>query len=103
MRHLTARFMLVLLLVGVLAPAALALAAPPSHACCMRKGMSMHEHGSSQTQISSLNCCERNCCGPLTVAHFAELRPGIRTEAASSSSIFQREIDLSRSLLIDRS
>jgi hypothetical protein len=101
MRALTARLMLVLSLVGVLAPGALALAAPPSHACCMRKGM--HEHSSSQPQISSVNCCERSCCRPLTVPDFAELRPVVRTQDASSSSFLHRDAELSRSLLIDRS
>ena len=101
MRQLTARILLVLSLVGVLAPAAMALAAPPSHACCMRKGMGMHEHGSSQPQVSSINCCERSCCRPLTVTHFAELRPGIQVHAASSSFVRQHDGGLSRSLLID--
>jgi len=100
-RQLTARFLLVLLLVSVFAPAAMALAAPASHACCMRKGM--HEHGSSEPQLSSINCCERNCCGPLTVSFVADLRPGFKAQAASVSLAQKAEPHLSRSLLIDRS
>lgn len=101
MRSLTARVMLVLLLVGVLAPGALALAAPPSHACCMRKGI--HEHGSSQSQISAINCCERSCCRPLTVSHFAELRPTAQVRSLSFSFAVRSEARLSRSLLRDGS
>ena len=39
MHRLTARLLLVLLLVGVFVPVALAISATSAHACCMRKPM----------------------------------------------------------------
>jgi hypothetical protein len=39
MHRVTARSLLVLLLVGVFVPVGLAIAAAPPHACCLRKAM----------------------------------------------------------------
>src|SRR5882672_6743134 len=48
MHRLTARLLLVLLLVGTFAPVALAISAPVLHACCMRKPL--HDQGSRRVE-----------------------------------------------------
>jgi len=75
MRRLTARLLLVLLLVGTLAPVALAISAPLPHACCMRKPM--HDHGSRSLEVQAVAGEHRNCCPPVTTAHWAELGSGV--------------------------
>lgn len=72
MYRLTARLLLILLLVGTFAPVALAISAPPPHACCMRK---MHSHDSPETEFRALDCGSHDCCRPLTTSHAAQLRP----------------------------
>jgi len=71
MHRLTARLLLVLLLVGTLAPVALAISAPLPHACCMRKPM--HDHGSRNLEFQAVGGEHHNCCPPVTTAHWAEL------------------------------
>jgi hypothetical protein len=75
MYRLTARLLLVLLLAGTLVPATLAIAALPPHACCTRKPM--HEHGSGSREIRATGSQSRNCCPPVTTAHWAELGAGV--------------------------
>jgi len=74
MYRLTARLLLVLLLVGTLAPAALAISAPPPHACCMRKVL--HDHGSRSLELQAAGSRHNKCCPPGTTAHWAELGSG---------------------------
>ncbi|MBZ5704801.1 MAG: hypothetical protein LAN63_05565 [Acidobacteriia bacterium] len=83
MHHLTARFLLILLLVGTFAPVALAISAPPPHACCMRK---MHSHSSPETEFCALDVGGHDCCRPLTVSHAAQLRPQRGTHAVPASA-----------------
>jgi hypothetical protein len=71
---------MVLALVGVLAPAALAMGASPMHACCMRKGM--HCHTPHEAQFQTPGCCGHDCCRSLTVSQFAEHSPAISHVAA---------------------
>ena len=67
MHRLTARLLLVLLLVGVFAPVALAISATPAHACCMRKPM--HGRPSHDAEFQGPpGCCQHDCCRPLTVS-----------------------------------
>jgi len=77
MHRLTARLLLVLLLVGTLAPVALAISAPSAHACCMRKPM--HDHGSRSLASQVADGENHNCCPPVTTAHWAELEAGTST------------------------
>ena len=77
MHRLTARLLLVLMLVGTLAPVALAISATPPHACCMRKPM--HEHGSRRFEIQNVGGERHNCCPPVTTAHWAELGSDINS------------------------
>jgi hypothetical protein len=77
MHRLTARLLLVLTLVGTLAPVALAVSVPPPHACCMRKPL--HEHGSRGVQMQTVDTGHSNCCPPVTTAQWAELGSGINS------------------------
>ena len=74
MHRLTARLLLILLLVSAFAPVALAISTPEPHACCLRKPM---RDGQRDPEIQSRpDCCRHDCCRPLTVslwAHFAPL------------------------------
>jgi len=69
---MTARLLLMLLFTGVFVPVALAISAPAPHACCMRKPM--HQPGDAEFQAPP-GCCNHDCCRPLTVSHFAQLKP----------------------------
>src|SRR5689334_20600791 len=66
MRHLTATLLLLFAIAGNLVPLALAAAAGPPHACCIRKAV--HPcHGAASTESESLEirsaaCCNRDCC-----------------------------------------
>jgi hypothetical protein len=72
MNRLTARLLLVGLLVSVLAPVAMAVSAPAPHACCMRKAM--NNGGATPFEFHApAGCCTHDCCRPLTVAHWAHL------------------------------
>lgn len=75
MYRLTARLLLVLLLVGTLAPVALAISVPLPHECCMRKPM--HDHGSRVLASQVMDSQNHNCCPPVTTSHWAELESGI--------------------------
>jgi hypothetical protein len=73
MRSLIARLLLVLLLVSVFAPAALAIYAPAPHACCVRKPL--HQHGSRNSEISvTPGPNHHDCCRLLVVVHCAQLK-----------------------------
>jgi hypothetical protein len=79
MHRLTARLLLLFALVGTFAPVALALsAAPPPHACCVRKTQQAHPcHGTSmaepeQLTLRSRGCCHQDCCRGVTVARWAQ-------------------------------
>jgi hypothetical protein len=74
MHRLTARLLLVLLLVGVFAPVALAISAAPAHACCLRKPM--HGRASHDAEFHAPpGCCQHDCCRSLTVSQWAHLSP----------------------------
>jgi hypothetical protein len=75
MHRLTARFLLLLALVGNLAPLALAATAPPPRACCLRKGVhSCHDSlasDSGQLVIRDASCCDHDCLSPRFSVPFA--------------------------------
>jgi hypothetical protein len=75
MHRLTARLLLVLLLLGTLGPVAMAISGPAPHACCMRRPM--HDHGSADHEIQAVRGENRSCCPPVTTSHWAELGSGI--------------------------
>jgi hypothetical protein len=75
--------LLILLLVGTFAPVAVAISAPPPHACCMRK---MHSHDSPGTEFRAFDCGSHDCCRPLTISHAAQLRPRPSADAVPVST-----------------
>lgn len=95
MHRMTARLLLVLLLVGIIAPLALAISAPPPHACCVRKPM--HNHGSRSLEGQAAGGENHNCCPPVTTAHWAKLgseisshfRPALAYLPPASQPIFR--------------
>ena len=84
MYRLTARLLVVLLLVGVFAPAALAISVPAPHACCMRKPMARQTP--HDAQFNTPACCNHNCCRPLTVSQWAQIRPSRSIRIAAPSA-----------------
>ena len=81
MHRITASSLLVLLLVGTLAPVALALSAPPPHACCMRKPL--HNRDARYLEVRAVDGGRHNCCPPVTTAHWAEIASGINSDRRS--------------------
>ena len=77
MQRFTARLLLVLVLVGVLAPAGLAATAAPAHACCRRHPIPDATAGG--VQIKALPaCCNHDCCRSVTVSQWANVCPAGR-------------------------
>jgi hypothetical protein len=72
MHRVTARLLLLLLLVSVLAPAALALSTTDPHVCCRRV-----QPNSRQPELLNLpQCCQRgNCSLPLSVFLWGGVAP----------------------------
>jgi hypothetical protein len=81
MHRWTARWLLLFALLGNCVPVALALsAAPPPHACCLRKTAQAHPcHGMDtepeQLNLRSTGCCQQDCCRGVTVARWAQAAP----------------------------
>jgi hypothetical protein len=69
MHRLTARLVLLCLLASIFAPAALAVAAPAPHACCMRK---MHGRTSHEAVFDAVSCCQQDCCKSLTISQVGQ-------------------------------
>src|SRR5580700_11022574 len=81
MHRRIAQFLLLLALMGNLAPAELALAAPPPHACCLRK-TAHHCHDSVAAEAKGLDvraasCCNHDCCRAVTTAQWAHAQPPV--------------------------
>jgi len=92
MHRLTARVLLVLLLVGLFVPVALAIAAAPPHACCVRKAM--HGRSSHDSEFNGPpGCCQHDCCRTLTVSHWAHLNPSASIQRTPPSASLQVELE----------
>jgi len=88
MHRLTARALLVLLLVGTFVPVALAISAPASHACCVRKPM--HGRPSHDAEFNAPpGCCQHDCCRVLTVSHWAQLSPSTSAQRMPACATLQ--------------
>src|SRR5579872_2105213 len=90
MHRTTARLLLILLLVGVFVPVALAISAAPPHACCLRKPMHCRPSHDAQFQAPP-GCCQHDCCRPLTVSRGACPAFNTGTHRTSASTILQFE------------
>src|SRR5258708_28146734 len=83
MQRLTARFLLLFALVGTLLPLALAVAATPPHACCLRKAVHQcHEADAYQRAIRSTGCCNRDSQRAVTTSQSAHPRPSLTSLVA---------------------
>ena len=71
-------------LVGLLAPAALAVGAAPQHACCMRKP----QGGAQCATFQSIPGSNGNCCPPIATAQWAALSRPVATQAWQQAEIF---------------
>jgi hypothetical protein len=92
MHRLTARLLLTLMLVGTLAPVALAISAPAPHACCMRKPM--HDHSLPGSEFHSpASQCQHDCCHALAGFRSAQLKPATVSSITPSSSRLPRQAD----------
>src|SRR5579863_3987678 len=79
MHRFVGRFLLLLTLVGNVAPLALAAMAPPAHACCVRKAV--HPcHGSLISEVEHVviraaACCNQQCGRAVTTNQWADSQP----------------------------
>jgi len=92
MYRLTARLLLLFAFVGNLAPLALAVAAAPPHACCVRKGIHHCQDSltseAGQLVIGDSSCCNHDCCGATVSAQWAHPQ-------SQASSLFIQSIGAS--------
>jgi hypothetical protein len=72
MHRVTARLLLVLLLVSIIAPAALAITAPTPHACCLRMKHDCTTTTHALEFQAAPACCNRDCYRPLTISQWGE-------------------------------
>jgi len=92
MHRVTARLLLVLLLVSVFAPVALAISAPLPHTCCMRK---THEGDRRNSEFQARpDCCQHSCCRPLTVSLWAHLQLSTNAHVIPLSAPMLSELGL---------
>jgi hypothetical protein len=92
MYRLTARSLLLLSFVGVLAPAMLSVAAPRQEACCVRhccKSMAGHNQPSTEPSVQVSGDCHQECRCSLTVSQWADVAPRSILSAAFSPAILQ--------------
>jgi hypothetical protein len=73
MQRFLARLTVLWMLVGVLTPAALAVAAPAPHACCKRKAM--QEAAANHAQFNEFKCGNHDCCRSLAISQRSEAAP----------------------------
>jgi hypothetical protein len=87
MHRLTARFSLLIALLGSFAPAAFAVMATPPHACCVRKAHRGHDSVDPETELafSAPSCCKNNGCRAVTSARWAHAQP--RRESFLTQSV----------------
>jgi len=103
MHRVTAKLLLTLLLVGLSAPAALAITLPNPHACCLRKPM--HGQTSHNAEFNAPpGCCQHDCCRPLTGSRWAQPCSSDRSQVNPTNATLQAELQPSHfPAVIDRS
>jgi len=79
MQRTTARFLLLITLLGTIIPMAMQAKAAPPRACCLRKGPH-HCHETSQQQseqpvLQDAGCCNHDCCRAVTSSQWAHPLP----------------------------
>ena len=83
MHRLTARLLLLVMLVGTLAPISMALSQESSHACCLRK--QPHQHSSRELSFDSRHC-NHDCCRSLAQSQWAQPRPPVMPRVADKAA-----------------
>jgi hypothetical protein len=102
MQRIIARLLLILALAGSFAPAALAIAGPVPHACCLRAchfACKYHHsyRGVTIEAVDKQGC--GSCCPPNVPAQWAEvIRPREADIAAASAALFADPVPLHRNL-----
>jgi len=79
MHRLTARILLVLVLVSTLVPVAMAVNGPCQHACCLRM---MHSHRQAAT-LQTVPQAGGNCCPPMTTQQWAQVSSAAGVQIAA--------------------
>lgn len=79
MQRLIARLLLLFALAGTFVPVALAMTAPPLHACCIRKAHHCHESASADSAqlTGAKSCCTHDGGRAVTTSQWANPQPGI--------------------------
>ena len=80
MHRLTARLLLIGMLVGILAPVSMAFSEESPHACCLRK--QPHHHRSGELSFDSRHNGQ-DCCRPLAVKQWGQTRPPVAPGTAA--------------------
>jgi hypothetical protein len=81
MRRHAARSLLLVMLMGILAPSALAVLAAPPHACCLRKKSHCHSsRPAGELTFHAANCGQHDCCRALPATRYAKLQPSLSTK-----------------------
>ena len=87
MQRLTARLLLLFALAGAFLPTALALAAAPPHACCLRKAAHQcHASDADQRSLRSTGCCNQNASRAVSTKHSANPRSPLLSDFALCAS-----------------
>jgi hypothetical protein len=81
MHRLTARLVLLLLLVSVLTPLAVAAAGPQPHACCLAKMRCRHS-SSRETNFHAQTPCRTGCCPRAVRAQWAAISSHAATDVS---------------------
>ncbi len=94
MQRLTARCLLLFVLIGTLMPVALQATVTPQHACC-RRHATQHCHDSADTNpeepvIRGAGCCNRDCGRAVTTSDWALPEPA--PPAGSASNVGNHEM-----------
>ncbi len=98
MHRLTARLLLIFALLGNLAPIALAVAMPPAHACCLRKGAHHHCHDFDVEHLILTNrdCCRQNRPRAVTATQTARAQPGATIALADGNENYSIQLRFRR-------
>src|SRR5579863_3126962 len=83
MQRCTARFLLLLALVGTFLPLALSATAPPVRACCLRAAHHCHSASESeQRSVTAAGGCSHDCCRGVTISQTAHPKPPVAAVAS---------------------
>src|SRR5262249_47299073 len=89
MQRITARFLLLMALLGTVVPIAMQAKATPPHACCLRKGPHQcHESAAAHSErpvLRDAGCCNHNSGRAVTSSHWAHPLPSLNAAGAQGS------------------